>query len=190
MEVVGAVASVSQLIAYSKSAVLVLRGLYKDLRKHPLEWGKQATELDLLLHILERFARRHHSDSEALPGAVLLLLLDLSAIAQSARALVASAQSAGLWGVRWAAFRAARDLPDVLKSLQSKRKLLQLFISEHNLEISSAIRDNMSSKNTREEFAATDSDQMVERKVYTASKLISIAVSLICPRTGQYPNDR
>ncbi|KAF2117594.1 hypothetical protein BDV96DRAFT_597507 [Lophiotrema nucula] len=159
MEIVGAVASVSQLIAYGNSTLLVLRGLYKDLQQDQLGWKEQESELSLLLQIVEKISGRHYSKQEVLPGAVLSLLLDLSKIAQAARVLVASSQSTGLLGIRWTALRVARDLPDVLGSLQSKRKLLQLFISYQNLEISRAICTEMSSEHGIKGQSATKSDQ-------------------------------
>ncbi|KAF2033848.1 hypothetical protein EK21DRAFT_57879 [Setomelanomma holmii] len=148
MEVVGAVASVSQLIAYGNSTLLVLHGLYKDLQKDASVWEEQKSELHVLLHIVERLSLQQTGhNTPALPGTILSLLLDLSSVAQAARALVTSAQTPGLLGVRWAAIRVNRELPDILRSLQSKRELLQLLISGNNLELSRDIRDNMADQN-------------------------------------------
>lgn len=139
MEVIGGIASVTQLAVYTHTAWRVLIRLRAELRGGPTSWQEYATNLEHLIQITRCISCLSDQEQRGATEQIRLLVGELSKIAERARGLISRARQK-TWGVRWSAIGLTEGLAEIFISLKEKRDLLQLALSNENLLHLASIR--------------------------------------------------
>ena len=133
MDLVGATASIAQLAAYGHSVIQRLLHLYEAIRTGPAVYRDQKSNISILLDIVHRTC-----DQDSTQGEVILpLLVDISALACRILNLL---DRKGFLGLNWTLLIRHEILSEAFTSLNGKRDLLHLHISERNQTVLSQIR--------------------------------------------------
>ena len=119
MEVLGGLASATQLAAYSQCVATYLLRLYRAAHDGPSSAKVQRGNIKRLVEIVNRICY-HHS---AIPDGLIPLLVD---IVEIARSLIDSLGEHGQLRTAWSLFTKAGKINDAFKALDDKRQLLQL----------------------------------------------------------------
>lgn len=139
MEVIGGIASVTQLAVYTHTAWGVLTRLRAELRGGPTSWQEYATNLEHLIQITKCISCLSEQEQRGATEQIKLLVGELSKIAERARGLISRARQK-TWGVRWSAIGLTEGLAEIFRSLREKRDLLQLALANENLLHLASIR--------------------------------------------------
>jgi hypothetical protein len=123
MEVVGGAASVSQLVVYISSSARTLHRLYTELHNGDSAYCDEESNIGLLLNILQRLARQDIGDHHP----VLPVLIAISGVACEVLNLL---QPRKVLGINWAPLTAQTKLKAAFESLDKKRLLLHLYVSQ------------------------------------------------------------
>jgi hypothetical protein len=123
MEVIGGAASVSQLMVYISSSVRALHRLYTELHDGDSAYCDEEINIGLLLNILQRLARQGIEDHHH----VLPVLIAISGVACEVLNLL---QPRKVLGINWAPLTAQAKLKAAFESLNKKRRLLHLYVSQ------------------------------------------------------------
>lgn len=126
MELVGSAASVSQLLVYLSSSVNGLKRLYAEIASCNSTYRDEATNIQLLLHTLQRFGHQQVVDDHSL---VLPILISISGIACQALQLLKPKR---IFGINWAPVTSKDKIISAFETLDKKRKLLHLYISQEH----------------------------------------------------------
>ncbi|KAF2234690.1 hypothetical protein EV356DRAFT_532733 [Viridothelium virens] len=135
MDVLGATASAVQLTEYGRSALLQLVRLYQAVRNGPAACRDQQFNLSILLNIVNRVGQQEGLREDPIPQ----LLVDISALAKDIYALL---ETKGLFGLNWALITGRATLSEAFVSLNGKKDLLHLHISERTQNVLSQIRSD------------------------------------------------
>lgn len=123
MDAVGCVASVCQLIEYSASSAASLGRLYEELVHGDSTYRDEAANIRLLLDTLQRLSRHHVEDHNP----VLPVLISISGIACQLLHLLQPKRS---FGINLAFFTPRDKINSAFETLNHKRTLLHLHISQ------------------------------------------------------------
>ncbi|EUC47077.1 hypothetical protein COCMIDRAFT_3933 [Bipolaris oryzae ATCC 44560] len=129
MEFVGCAASVSQLLVYLSSSAVNLQRLYSELVHCNSNYRDEATNIRLLLHTLQRLGRQHLDDDDNSP--VLPVLISISGTACQVLHLLKPKR---LFGINWAPVTSQNKISSAFETLNKKRNLLHLYISQEHQE--------------------------------------------------------
>ena len=127
MELVGCAASVSQLVVYISSSAVSLQRLYVELRSGDSTYRSEANNINLLLNIFQRLAHRTIEDCNP----VLPVLIAISEIACEVLCLLKPKR---VFGFNWTPITAQDRINSAFESLDKKRRLLHLYISQAHHE--------------------------------------------------------
>lgn len=133
MEALGLTASITQLAAYGHSAVQSLLRLYQAVRAGPAAYRDQQSNVSILFSIICRIYQRDLVGEESISP----LLSDIAKLARKIQALL---EQKGFLGLNWALIVRPESLSEAFVSLDEKRKLLHLHLSERNQDALSQIR--------------------------------------------------
>ncbi|KAI9667851.1 MAG: hypothetical protein M1821_000670 [Bathelium mastoideum] len=136
MEVLGATASAVQLTEYGKSAFCQLIRLYKAVHNGPAAYRDQSFNIFILLNIVQRMREQENLHEDPIPQ----LLVEISILAHKINAAL---EKKGLFGLHWALITGWNALSETFASLNGKRDLLHLHISERNQNVLSQIRSDI-----------------------------------------------
>ena len=147
MDVIGGVASATQLVAYSSTAASYLSGLYRAAQDGPSSMRDQLQDIKILVEIINSIPPRKPSD----PDFLIPLLIE---IADIARSLTRFLSQEGQFRTVLVLLTKGSKIEDGFKALRSKGNLLQLYLSGKNHEVLNQVRlgvecigRNMSSSN-------------------------------------------
>jgi hypothetical protein len=140
MDVIGGLASITQLVAYGHSVTKSLIQLYKAVQNGPTAFQDQKFNISLLLEIIGRICKRKSLQTES----ILLLFVQITDSAKSIENLLV--QKATL-GSNWISLIKSKTLAEAFESLNKKKEILQLHISDKNHELLSCIQSDMASMN-------------------------------------------
>jgi hypothetical protein len=140
MDVIGGLASITQLIAYGHSVTKSLIQLYKAVQNGPTAFQDQKFNISLLLEIIESICKRKSLQTES----ILLLFVQITDSAKSIENLLV--QKATLGNI-WISLIKSKTLAEAFESLNKKKEILQLHISDKNHELLSCIQSDMASMN-------------------------------------------
>lgn len=129
MDVVAAVASITQLAAYSQAAGQALTRLYKELHEGPSLWQEKKSSLQHILAVVKRISSTSPKAQQEASEQIVALVFDLNKTAVRALNIIAKAKSPGFLGVRWSSVGSSRDLSDIFEALRAKAEILQLVLS-------------------------------------------------------------
>ena len=136
MDFIGGLASITQLIAYGQSVTKSLIQLYKAVQNGPAAFQDQKFNISLLLEIIERICKRESLKTES----ILLLFIQVTDSAKSIENLLA--QKATL-GNNWISLIKSETLAEAFESLNKKKEILQLYISDKNHELLNCIQSDI-----------------------------------------------
>jgi hypothetical protein len=131
MEVVSCAASVSQLVVYIASSSRKLERLCHEIRDGFAIYREEESNICLLLNILQRLSQRAIADAEP----ILPVLIAISGIACQVLYLL---QPNKIFGINWTPITAHEKISAAFLSLDKKRKLLHLYLSQAHYD---ALRD-------------------------------------------------
>ncbi|KAF1834160.1 hypothetical protein BDW02DRAFT_473231, partial [Decorospora gaudefroyi] len=123
MEIIGTSASVSQLVVYISSSTNTLRKLYTELQNADSVYREEKTNIGLLLNILQRLAQQNIQDCNPLVP----IIIATSGIASQVLHLL---QPRRKFGINWTPITTQDRLSSAFESLEKKRRLLHLYISQ------------------------------------------------------------
>ncbi|KAK7181827.1 hypothetical protein DPSP01_002417 [Paraphaeosphaeria sporulosa] len=189
MEVLGGIASVTQLAVYTHTAWRVFTRLYAELKGGPVAWQEQATNLEHLIQVTKRISCLSEQTQLGASEQIAKLVHESLEIAEEALRTIARAKAKVL-GVRWSAAGKTELLSRTLKSLKAKRELLLFVLSQENLfELASIGRmlsrrqgdwknDNMEHETASHELISTNRTpkldlEMVATQVGNGATIIS-----------------
>ena len=128
MDVIGCVASVSQLVSYSHSATQRLISLYQAVQGGPAFCRDQSQNIRYLLRTVKRICSIKAPDADA------LLPLCIS-IADRASTLLNLLGPTEALRSRWLWLAKSKDIEMLFRSLREKTNLLQLYLTEKTLDL-------------------------------------------------------
>lgn len=140
MEFVGCAASVSQLVVYISSSAASLQRLYVELRSGDSTYRSEANNIDLLLNIFQRLSRRTIEDCNP----VLPILIAISGIACEVLCLLKPRR---VFGINWTPITAQDRINSAFESLDKKRRILHLYISQAHHEALVDLREAIDRSN-------------------------------------------
>jgi len=123
MEPIGCAASISQLAVYLLSTTVCLKKLYNALRSGDSIYRNEATNLELLLNILQRLRNQKIDNHDP----VLPVLIAISGHASEALHLL---QPRTRFGINWTPITCQDKTNLAFESIQRKTELLHLYISQ------------------------------------------------------------
>lgn len=132
MEIIGGIASVTQLAVYTHTAWRVFTRLYVELKGGPVGWQEHVTNLQLLIQITKRISDLPEKTQINATGQISKLLCELQVIAQEALDTIGKARVKVL-GVCWSAVGVTKVLDRAFDSLRTKREFLLLILSHEQL---------------------------------------------------------
>lgn len=126
MEVIGCAASVSQLLVYVTASAFRLHRLCSELRHGNSIYRNEETNISLLLNILHRLpGQDKQADDSIFP-----ILLDITDVARQTLLLL---EPKTICGINWTPLLSHGKIQLAFQSLEEKRRLLHLYISQaHN----------------------------------------------------------
>ena len=133
MDAVGITASIAQLVAYGHSVAQSLLRLYQAVRAGPAAYRGQKSNISILLSIVSRVCQQNLPQEEL----VVPLLVDISELAYKILNIL---EQKGFLGLNWTLIVRREVLSEAFVSLDSKRDLLHLYISERNQHTLSQIQ--------------------------------------------------
>jgi hypothetical protein len=140
MEVIGGAASVSQLVVYISSSARTLHRLYTELRNGDSAYRNEETNIGLLLNILQRLERQDLEDHNP----VLPVLIAISGLACQVLNLL---QPRKVFGINWTPITAQDKLNSAFESLDKKRRLLHLYVSQTHHDALVDLRETIDRSN-------------------------------------------
>jgi hypothetical protein len=140
---IGGVAGVSQLVAYGHTATKYLIKLYKAVRDGPTAFQDQRYNISLLLNITEQICRRNSSQNES----ILSLFVQIT---DTVHSIVKLLEQRGILGINWILVTNTETLAQAFESLNRKRDLLQLHLSQESHELLSRIQVDITSMSRRD----------------------------------------
>ena len=123
MELVGYAASISQLAVYLTSSAVSLKKLYTELRNGDSTYHSDATNIELLLNIFQRLRDQKIDNHDP----VLPVLIAISGLATELLHLL---QPRKKFGINWAPIIRQDKITSAFESLDKKRRILHLYISQ------------------------------------------------------------
>jgi hypothetical protein len=132
MEVLGGIASVTQLAVYTHTAWKAFTRLYAELKGGPLAWKEHATNLKHLIQITKRISLLSEQTQLGASERIADLVYELFELAEEALRTIERA-NAKVFGVRWSAVGATELLNRILRSLKTKREFLLFVLSQETL---------------------------------------------------------
>ncbi|KAF2450576.1 hypothetical protein P171DRAFT_426919 [Karstenula rhodostoma CBS 690.94] len=132
MEVLGGIASVTQLAVYTHTAWRVFTRLYAELKGGPVAWQEHATNLEHLIQVTKRISCLSEQTQLGASEQITKLVHESLEIAEEALRTIVQA-NAKVLGVRWSAAGKTELLSRTLKSLKAKRELLLVVLSQEKL---------------------------------------------------------
>jgi hypothetical protein len=136
MEMVSCVASVSQLVVYIASSSRKLERLCHEIRDGFAIYREEESNICLLLNILQRLSQRAIADAEP----ILPVLIAISGIACQVLYLL---QPNKIFGINWTPITAHEKISAAFKSLDKKRTLLHLYLSQAHYDALKDLRDTI-----------------------------------------------
>ncbi|EMD89663.1 hypothetical protein COCC4DRAFT_106295, partial [Bipolaris maydis ATCC 48331] len=140
MELVGCAASVSQLLVYLSSSAISLQRLYTEFVHCNSIYRDEATNIRLLLYTLQRLGRQHVDDDDHSP--VLPVLISISGIACQVLHLLKPKR---IFVIDWAPVTSKDKIILAFETLDKKRNLLHLYISQEHQEALVDLRQRVES---------------------------------------------
>jgi len=140
MDAIAGAASVSQLVAYSFSSIRYLQQLYTELKTGNSVYRNEEKNISLLLDVIKRLSSQNVPDSDP----ILPILIDISGLACEILHLLRPKR---LLGYNWTSFTTQDKINLAFESLDKKRKLLHLYISQANNEALVALRETVEKQN-------------------------------------------
>lgn len=140
---IGGAAGVSQLVAYGHTATKYLIKLYKAVRDGPTAFQDQRYNISLLLKITEQICRRNSSQNES----ILSLFVRIT---DTVHSIVELLEQRGILGINWILVTNTETLAQAFESLNRKRDLLQLHLSQESHELLSRIQVDITSMSRRD----------------------------------------
>ena len=125
MEVIGALASVTQLTAYSKCVAESLLRLYKAAQDGPSSAQEQCKNIEGLRMIIGRIGCYKYSEPDSLTA----LLVDIAKIAET---LTNWLRQEKKLRKAWISLTKAGKIDDAFQALHSKTEQLHLYLSERS----------------------------------------------------------
>ncbi|EUC34188.1 hypothetical protein COCCADRAFT_25671 [Bipolaris zeicola 26-R-13] len=157
MELVGCAASVSQLLVYLSSSATSLQRLYTELIHCNSTYCDEAINIRLLLHTIQRLGQQQVNDNDD-HSPVLPVLISISGIACQVLHLLKPKR---IFGIDWAPVTSQDKISSAFETLDKKRNLLQLYISQEHQEALLDLRQTVESscKNIRVEIPIAGSNR-------------------------------
>lgn len=146
MEVVSCAASVSQLLVYIASSSRSLERLYTELKSGYSTYHEEESNISLLLNILQRLSRRSIADESP----ILPVLIAISGIACQALYLL---QPNKILGINWTPITAHERINSAFQSLDKKRTLLHLYLSQAHHDALVDLRETIKVSNMSSSIA-------------------------------------
>ena len=168
MDVVGGIASVAQLIAYSHVVAQRLVQLYKAAQEGPSCCRTQQSNIRFLLELIQRIC----TDEAPNTDAILPLLI---ATVNLANSLLRLLQPKGTLYNRWLWISKGQEIESKFCALNDKTRLLQLHITERTYSIVAHVQKDIRHMNQSLEYRPSHMDQSVCANHY--------------PRNHPYPAD-
>ena len=128
MEIVGGIASVTQLVAYSHGVAQRLKQLYKAAQEGPRFCRSQRCNIEFLLESIQRLCIAETPDTDC----VFPLLI---ATAKLAISLLNLLEPRSTFYNRWLWVSKGQEIQSAFRALNDKTRLLQLHISERTYNI-------------------------------------------------------
>lgn len=141
MELVGCAASVSQLLVYLSSSAISLQRLYTEFVHCNSTYRDEATNIRLLLYTLQRLGRQHVDDDDD-HSPVLPVLISISGIACQVLHLLKPKR---IFVIDWAPVTSKDKIILAFETLDKKRNLLHLYISQEHQEALVDLRQRVES---------------------------------------------
>ncbi|KAI9679015.1 MAG: hypothetical protein M1822_007441 [Bathelium mastoideum] len=136
MDILGTTASAIQLTGYGKSVFHQLVRLCKAVRHGPAAYRDQLFNITILLNIVKRIPEQGELQQDPIPQ----LLVDIAKLAHDIQTLL---KKKGPFGLNWALITGWEALSQTFTSLNEKRDLLHLHISERNQNVLTQIRSDI-----------------------------------------------
>lgn len=154
MDVVGGVASVTQLIDYSHVVAQRLVQLYKAVQKGPSCCQTQRSNIRFLLEVIQRICTDEASNIEA----ILPLLI---ATVNLANSLLKLLQPKGTLYNHWLWVSKGQEIESTFSALNDKTRLLQLHITERTYNIMTQVQQDITHMNQSLKRHPSNVDQSV-----------------------------
>ena len=160
MNVLGCIASVTQLAAYSRQAARRLEKLYKAAQDGPIFCREQRTNIRLLNDLIQLICKDEASNIDV----ILPLLIATASLANSLLNLL---QSKGTFYNHWLWISKGQEIESGFGALNDKTRLLQLHVAERTCSIvtnvQKDIRDmNRSIKDTESHLGQSVSGEPID----------------------------
>jgi hypothetical protein len=134
MEVVGNVASVSQVVVYSFSTFRCLQKLYVELKSCGSAYHDEESNLSLLLGVIKSLSKQGVNDNNP----ILPVLIEICRLACEILHLL---QPRILWGINWTHLAKQEELKSAFQALEKKRELLHLHLAQANNATLAALQE-------------------------------------------------
>ena len=166
MEIVGCAASVSQLLVYIALSSGRLEKLCAELKDGYTTYREEESNISLLLRIIQRLSRQNIANEES----ILPVLIAISGLACHALHLLRPNK---VLGINWTPITAHEKIKSAFQSLDKKRSLLHLYISQTHHDALVDLREtieisNMSSPSTPVQESASGYGKQNSRSANTA----------------------
>jgi len=140
MEIVGCAASVSQLLVYIALSSGRLEKLCAELKDGHSTYREEESNISLLLRIIQRLSRQHIENEDS----ILPVLIAISTLACQALHLLRPNK---VLGINWTPITAHEKIKSAFQSLDRKRTLLHLYISQTHHEVLVDLREIIKTSN-------------------------------------------
>lgn len=193
MEAIGSAASVTQLVVYLHSSATSLQRLYNRLAYGDSIYRDEATNIRLLLDILQRLSRHQVDDNSP----VFPVLISISDIACQVLNLL---QPKGLFGINWTLITSQDKIVSAFETLNKKRELLHFHLSQQHQDalvdlrktIESSLERSETTKGAKEsskEVTSPDNNSKTTRNMPLRRSRANITVSSIFSSSEELNTD-
>ncbi|KAH6878082.1 hypothetical protein BKA58DRAFT_88408 [Alternaria rosae] len=140
MEIVGCAASVSQLLVYIALSSGRLEKLCAELKDGYSTYREEESNISILLGIIKRLSRQHIANEDS----ILPVLIAISTLACQALHLLRPNK---VLGINWTPITAHEKIKSAFQSLEKKRTLLHLYISQKHHDALVDLRQTIKTSN-------------------------------------------
>lgn len=120
---IGCAASISQLGVYLATSAVILKKLYTELQNADSIYRNEASNIQLLLTIFQKLPEKKIEDHDP----VLPVLIAISTLSTEVLGLLEPRRR---FGINWAPIASRDKINSAFESLEKKRRLLHLYISQ------------------------------------------------------------